>query len=63
MLFGPCVRFCVFVGVRVTEWPPVGGWLLARLAKCFLGVCAWLSIWFFLPRFLERRLLSDCAFS
>ena len=29
MLFGPCVRFCDFGSVRVTEWPPIG-----RIAAC-----------------------------
>ena len=40
MLFEPYVRFHIFGSVRVTEWPPVGRWLLTRLAACFRGVGA-----------------------
>ena len=38
VLFEPYVRCSVFSSVRVTEWPPIGEYLLTRLATCFHGV-------------------------
>ena len=38
MLFEPQVRFHIFTSVRVTEWPPVGEYLLTRLTICILGI-------------------------
>ena len=43
MPFEPYVRFHIFGSVRVAGWPPVGEWLLARLAICFLGIRACVS--------------------
>ena len=40
MLFEPFVRFNVFACFRLAGWSSVGGWLLARLAVCFLSVGA-----------------------
>ena len=38
MLFEPYVRFHIFSSVRVTEWPPIGEYLLTRLTTCFHGI-------------------------
>ena len=38
MLFEPYVRFHIFSSVRVTEWQPVGQYLLTRLTICVLGI-------------------------
>ena len=38
VLFEPYVHFHIFNSVRVTEWPPIGEWLLTRLTMCFLGI-------------------------
>ena len=38
MLFEPYVRFRIFSSVRVTEWSPIGEYLLTRLTICFLGI-------------------------
>ena len=38
MLFGPYVRFHILSSVRVTEWPPIGEYLLTRLTTCFQGI-------------------------
>ena len=44
MLFEPCVRFHIFISIRVTEWPPIGKLLLTLLTMCFLNIRTLLSI-------------------
>ena len=44
MLFGPYVRFHILSSVRVTEWPPIGEYLLTRLTTCFQGNYKFLSV-------------------
>ena len=38
VLFEPYVRFHIFSYVRVTEWPPIGEYLLTRLTICLLVI-------------------------
>ena len=38
VLFEPYVRFPIFRKIRVTEWPPIGEYLLTRLTICFLVI-------------------------
>ena len=61
MLFDSYVRFHSFSKVVVTEWPHIGKSLLTRHVVCFLGVVAWLSVFFSHHGFCSGS--CCCAFS
>ena len=61
MLFETYVLFHSFTYVRVTEWPPIGKYLLTRLTTCSLSISTYCCICQF--GFPHLVFWSDCAFS